>query len=120
MMETALYQVTTICACSIYDAVLIFTDGHTTAELTFRWNEANSQPVEINNNIELPEHIIGQPDIKNCTKTYNTTGKLTYQIHLKSYVYKKIRNFKSLQIFTAIVRVQTSVTQTNSSDCTKT
>lgn len=54
----------------------MFTDGYTTKELNFRWNNvAGQSAVEINDKIELPEHIIASTNMLNCTKTYNTTGE---------------------------------------------
>ena len=48
-------------------------DGHHEEELTFIWNE--DAPVEINEDIELPEHVIGESGMYSCVEAYNTTGR---------------------------------------------
>lgn len=37
------------------------------------WSEKT--PVEINKDIELPEHVISEYDTGSCVEAYNTTGE---------------------------------------------
>ncbi|XP_067943197.1 glycine receptor subunit alphaZ1-like [Watersipora subatra] len=61
-----------------YCNMLLESYGHSTEELKFYWNERNGgQAVEINDQIELPEHVIGSPVLDDCTEVYNTTGSFS-------------------------------------------
>mgnify|MGYP001793879360 CR=1 FL=1 len=53
-------------------AFTLIKDGHHSSELELSWVEPI--PVEISRAIELPEHIISDHRIVNCTETYSTTG----------------------------------------------
>ncbi|XP_067946177.1 glycine receptor subunit alpha-2-like [Watersipora subatra] len=51
--------------------------GHMLKELRLHWNEDTGQPVEINEQIQLPEHVIKEAITLDCSKTYNTTGSFS-------------------------------------------
>ena len=55
-----------------WKSISLFSDGHLNSEVRFRWKD--KLPVEKDENIELPEHVLADAKPGNCTKTYDSTG----------------------------------------------
>ncbi|XP_067947398.1 glycine receptor subunit alphaZ1-like [Watersipora subatra] len=71
--------------------------GHLTEELKFYWNNRSAQAVEINEKIQLPEHIIGKTMLRDCTESYNTTG--SFSCISAQFEFKRNINYYMMGLF---------------------